>query len=70
MHQCRDHALGVEFEIFRIVLLGLEQIDLARLPRQALLDQGDADLLAADRVAEVVERQHAMNLVPILLQTE
>ena len=58
VHERRHHALRIELEVGRIVLLGLEQVDAARLPGEALFDQGDADLLAADRVAEVVEDQH------------
>src|ERR1700710_1287468 len=59
MDECRHNALRIELEILRVVLLGLEQIDPARLPGEAFLNEGDAHFLAANRVAEVIEDEIA-----------
>jgi hypothetical protein len=47
MNERRHHSSGIELQILRIVLLGLEQIDLDRLPIEPLGAHGNAHLLAA-----------------------
>src|SRR5580704_6985757 len=64
VHQRRHHAFGIELEIVLIVLLGFEQIDPDRLPFQPLRPQRDADLLAAHRVAEIVEDEAHATFLP------
>ena len=58
MHQCRHHALGVQLQVFRIVLLGREQVDQVLIIAEVLLGQRDEHLLGADRIVEGVEGEH------------
>ena len=58
MHQCRHHALGVQLQVFRVVLLGREQVDQVLVVRQVLFGQRHEDFLRADRIVEGVEGEH------------
>jgi transposase len=58
MDERRHHGSGIERHIFRVVLLGLEQIDLNRLPVEPLGAHRNPHLLTAYRIAEIVEREH------------
>src|SRR5215831_11332714 len=58
---------GLSFRYFGIVLLSLKQIDLDGLPIESLCAHRNAHLLTADRIAEIVKREHGLLLAFRLL---
>ena len=48
MHQRRHHALGIDLEVFGVVLLVIEKVDYLFFPVELFLVQGDENFLCAD----------------------
>src|SRR5690606_15743271 len=61
----RHHAVGIELEILRPVLVPGAQVEMARFERLPLLGQRDAHLLRAGRHAVVIELNHASSAFPL-----
>ena len=57
--QSRHHAIRIDRQIFGLeMVLGLAEVELDVLERQALFREADADLLTAGGMRSIVEREH------------
>src|SRR5580692_6880075 len=65
MHQCRHHAIRIEFHISGVVLVALQREQML-LDRLALFLERDPHLLGAYRIDVVIKLQHVFLLACFL----